>query len=189
MASVMNISSNFSATLSGFFVSCILFSPALAQSPPPPTSRRAVVLRAARLLEIESGKIITPAEVLVQGERIAEVGSAVIRPAGAQVIDLGDSTLLPGLIDAHVHLFLDPGPEDLQTVQQSVPQRPIAAVLAARDDLMAGFTAERDMGTEGAGSADTAERNAIDRGLIPGPRLRITGNAVDILGGHENALR
>jgi imidazolonepropionase-like amidohydrolase len=148
-----------------------------------------VVLHAARLLEIESGKIIAPAEVLVQGERIAEVGSTVKRPAGAEVIDLGDSTLLPGLIDAHVHLFLHPGAEDLQTIEESVPQRTISAVLAARDDLMAGFTAERDMGTEGAGSADTAVRNAINQGLIPGPRLRISGNAVDILGGHEDAIR
>ena len=87
-----------------------------------------------------------------------------------------------------MHLFLHPGAEDLQTVQESVPQRTILAVLAARDDLMAGFTAERDMGTEGAGSADTAVRNAIDQGLIPGPRLRISGNAVDILGGHEDAI-
>ena len=63
-----------------------------------------------------------------------------------------------------MHLFLHPGAEDLQTVEESVPQRTIAAVLAARDDLMAGFTAERDMGTEGAGSADTAVRNAIDAG-------------------------
>ena len=96
--------------------------------------------------------------------------------------------MLPGLIDAHVHLFLHPGAEDLQTVQESVPQRTILAVLAAKADLMAGFTAERDMGTEGAGSADTAVRNAIDRGLVPGPRLRISGNAVDILGGHEDAI-
>ena len=89
---------------------------------------------------------------------------------------------MPGLIDAHVHLFLHPGAEDLQTVQESVPQRTILATLAARDDLMAGFTAERDMGTEGAGSADTAVRNAINQGRIPGPRLRISGNAVDIAG-------
>jgi imidazolonepropionase-like amidohydrolase len=88
----------------------------------------------------------------------------------------------------HVHLFLHPGAEDLQTVQESVPQRTISATLAARDDLMAGFTAERDMGTEGAGSADTAVRNAINQGLIPGPRMRISGNAVDLLGGHEDAM-
>jgi imidazolonepropionase-like amidohydrolase len=104
------------------------------------------------------------------------------------VIDLGDSTLLPGLIDAHVHLFLHPGAEDMQTVRESVPQRTIMAVLAARDDLMAGFTAERDMGTEGAGAADTAVRDAIDAGKIPGPRLRISGNAISILGGHEDAI-
>jgi imidazolonepropionase-like amidohydrolase len=89
-----------------------------------------------------------------------------------------------------VHLFLHPGSgEDLQTVEESVPQRTIRATLAARDDLLAGFTAERDMGTEGAGSADSAVRDAIDSGQIPGPRLRISGNAIDILGGHEDATR
>jgi imidazolonepropionase-like amidohydrolase len=164
-----------------------LISAALAQSGA--TSTHPIVLHAARLLEIDTGRLLKPGEVLVQGERIAEVGSAVTHPAGAEMIDLGDSTLLPGLIDAHVHLFLHPGAEDLQTVEESVPQRTILAVLAARADLMAGFTAERDMGTEGAGSADTAVRNAIDQGLIPGPRLRISGNAVDILGGHEDALQ
>ena len=151
-------------------------------------ANRSIVLHAARLLDVETGKVIAPGEVLVRGDRIAEVGMKVARPADAEVIDLGDRTLLPGLIDAHVHLFLHPGAEDLQTVEESVPQRTIAAVLAARDDLMAGFTAERDMGTEGAGSADTAVRNAIDAGSVPGPRLRISGNAIDILGGHEDAI-
>jgi imidazolonepropionase-like amidohydrolase len=146
------------------------------------------VLHAARLLDINSGQIASPGEVLVKGDRIVEVGTTVKHPAGAAIIDLGDRTLLPGLIDAHVHLFLHPGAEDLQTVQESVPQRTIVATLAARDDLMAGFTAERDMGTEGAGSADTAVRDAIDRGEIPGPRLRISGNAINILGGHEDAM-
>ena len=156
-----------------------------AQTPPSP---HAIVLHAARLLDVKSGRIVKPGEVLVQGERIVEVGASVKRPAGAEVIDLGDRTLMPGLIDAHVHLFLHPGAEDLQTVQESVPQRTITATLAAHDDLMAGFTAERDMGTEGAGSADTAVRNAIDEGKIPGPRLRISGNAINILGGHEDAI-
>lgn len=157
-----------------------------AQSAAPPT-KHPIVLHAARLLDIESGKIVSPGELLVQDERIIEVGSTVGHPAAAEVIDLGDTTLMPGLIDAHVHLFLHPGAEDLQTVEESVPQRTIVATLAARDDLLAGFTAERDMGTEGAGSADTAVRNAINHGSIPGPRLRISGNAVDILGGHEDA--
>ena len=148
-----------------------------------------IVLHAARLLDIESGKMLQPGEVLVAGERIVEVGATVTHPPTAEVIDLGNRTLLPGLIDAHVHLFLHPGAEDLQTVEESVPERTIRAVAAAKADLMAGFTAERDMGTEGAGSADTAVRNAIDQGLIPGPRLRISGNAIDILGGHEDANR
>ena len=105
------------------------------------------------------------------------------------MIDLGDTTLMPGMIDAHVHLFLHPGAEDLQTVIESVPWRTILAEKAAKDDVMAGFTAERDMGTEGAGSADTAVRDAINQGLIPGPRLRVSGNAIDLLGGHEDANR
>ena len=146
-----------------------------------------IVLRAARLLDVENGTIVTPGEVLVQGERISEVGSKVTHPPNAETIDLGDATLMPGLIDAHVHLFLHPGAEDLQTVEESIPQRTITATLAAKADLMAGFTAERDMGTEGAGSADSAVRDAIKDGLIPGPRLRISGNAIDILGGHEDA--
>ncbi len=149
---------------------------------------RPIVLHAARLIDVETGRAIAPGEVLVQGERIVEAGASVTRPAGAEIVDLGDRTLLPGLIDAHVHLFLHPGAEDLQTVEESVPQRTILAALAAKDDLMAGFTAERDMGTEGAGSADTAVRNAINEGRIPGPRLRISGNAIDLLGGHEDAI-
>ena len=147
-----------------------------------------IVLHAARLLDVKAGKLVKPGEVLIQGDRIVEVGSSVKHPSGAEVIDLGDRTLMPGLIDAHIHLFLHPGAEDLQTVQESVPQRTIMATLAARDDLMAGFTAERDMGTEGAGSADTAVRDAINKGEIPGPRLRISGNAINILGGHEDAI-
>jgi len=155
-----------------------------AQSTPP----HPIVLHAAHMLDVKTGKMLEPAEILVEGDRIAEVGKSVKHPAGAEVIDLGDRTLLPGLIDAHVHLFLHPGAEDLQTVEESVPQRTITATLQARDDLMAGFTAERDMGTEGAGSADTAVRNAINRGSIPGPRMRISGNAINILGGHEDAI-
>ncbi|MGB9465496.1 MAG: amidohydrolase family protein [Candidatus Acidiferrum sp.] len=184
----MKSKSLYSAPLSALLLIGVLISPVFAQSTPP-ASKHEVVLHAARLLDIETGKIIIPGEVLVQDERIMEVGSSVKRPSGAEIIDLGDTTLLPGLIDVHVHLFLHPGAEDLQTVEESVPQRTIIALLAARDDLMSGFTAERDMGTEGAGSADTAVRNAINHGAIPGPRLRISGNAVDILGGHEDANR
>jgi imidazolonepropionase-like amidohydrolase len=172
-----------------FSVALLAVSPHLyfAQAQTQP-STHPIVLHAARLLDIKNGRVLKPGEVLVQGEKIVEAGTVVKHPVGAEVIDLGDRTLMPGLIDAHVHLFLHPGAEDLQTVQESVPERTIIALLAARDDLMAGYTAERDMGTEGAGSADTAVRNAIDKGLSPGPRMRISGNAINILGGHEDAI-
>ncbi|HLK19848.1 MAG TPA: hypothetical protein VKT81_12870, partial [Bryobacteraceae bacterium] len=89
----------------------LLALPAVPQTSPP----RPIVLHAARLLDIEAGKILTPGEILVLGERMSEVGSRVTHPAGAEVVDLGDTTLMPGLIDVHVHLFLHPGAEDLQT--------------------------------------------------------------------------
>jgi len=170
------------------YVAAIISAFVCAELPAQTTAPIApIVLHAARLLDVVSGKLLTPGEVLVRGERIVAAGSKVEHPADARVIDLGDTTLLPGLIDAHVHLFLHPGGEAEQTFNESVPERTIRATLAARDDLLAGFTAERDMGTEGAGAADTAVRDAINRGAIPGPRLRISGNAIDILGGHEDA--
>ena len=127
----------------------MLSAVAMAQQQP-------VVLHAARLLQVDSGTVMQPGEVLVEGNRIKAVGKSVEHPAGAKVIDLGSATLMPGLIDSHIHLFLHPGAEDLQTVEESVPWRVILAEQAAKDDVMAGYTAERDMGTEGAGSADTA---------------------------------
>jgi imidazolonepropionase-like amidohydrolase len=176
--------------ITGSTIGCVLMLVMAVASPAAlaDSAGHPIVLHAAHLLEVDTGRLVTPAEVLIEGDRIVAVGISVQHPTGAEVVDLGGTTLLPGLIDAHVHLFLHPGAEDLQTVEESVPQRTIQAVLAARADLMAGFTAERDMGTEGAGSADTAVRDAIDRGLIPGPRLRICGNAIDILGGHEDAI-
>jgi imidazolonepropionase-like amidohydrolase len=170
------------------FLFCLIFLSQITAAQGPPAIPRSTVLRAARMLDVKAGRLVQPAEILIQGDRIVEVGQSVKHAAGAEVIDLGDRTLLPGLIDAHIHLFLHPGAEDLQTVQESVPERTIMATLAARDDLMAGFTAERDMGTEGAGSADTAVRDAINAGRIPGPRLRISGNAINIFGGHEDAI-
>ena len=170
-----------------FLLLCGLFAvPSLAQDPA--TVAKPTVLHAARVLDVAAGKVVSPGEVLIVGERIREVGATVTHPAGATVIDLGDTTLMPGLIDAHVHLFLHPGAEDLQTVEESVPQRVLMAAAQAKADVMAGFTAERDMGTEGAKCADVAVREAINSGLIPGPRLRVSCNAVDIVGGHEDAI-
>ncbi len=154
-----------------------------AQSTPAP---RATVLHAAHILDVAAGKTISPGEILVIDNRIRETGEHVAHPAGAEMIDLGNTTLMPGLIDAHVHLFLHVGNEANQTVDESVPERTLIAASAAKADLMAGFTAERDMGTEGAGCADVAVRNAINHGLIPGPRMRMSCNAIDINGGHED---
>jgi imidazolonepropionase-like amidohydrolase len=172
---------NFLAGLVAGFVavSCAAQAPVAAQ--------RVVVLSAARMLDVAAGRVVSPGVVVVQGDRITAVGGT--QPAGAEVIDLGDVTLMPGMIDAHVHLFLHPGAEDLQTVEESVPQRVLIAADAAKKDLMGGFTAERDMGTEGAGCADVAVRNAINSGMIPGPRMRMSCNAIDLTGGHEDANR
>src|ERR1700759_3733937 len=167
------------------FFSCIvlgLVSAAAAQTLPP---EHPVILHATRLLDIEAGRIVSPGEVLVQGDKIVAAGSTVQRPSGAETIDLGDTTLMPGLIDAHVHLFLHPGAEDLQTVIESVPQRTIMATLAAKAALLAGFTAEGDMGTEGAGPADTAVREAIDAGKIQGAHMRGSGGMNHIFTGYN----
>ena len=180
------VSGSLSLGMLAAVLSATLLSAQAASNSTAPSS--AVVLHAARILNVEQGTIQSPGEIYIRDGRIVAVGQTVQHPADARVIDLGDTTLMPGLIDAHVHLFLHPGAEDMQTVVESVPERTIYAELAARDDLMAGFTAERDMGTEGAGSADTAVRNAIDAGLIPGPHMRISGNAISILGGHEDAI-
>jgi imidazolonepropionase-like amidohydrolase len=158
----------------------LLTLPAAAQQP--------TVLHAAHILDVAAGKTLSPGEVLITGNKIAEAGTHVTHPAGAQIIDLGDATLMPGLIDVHTHLFLHPGNEGLQTVEESVPQRTLMAAAAAKADVLAGFTAERDMGTEGAKCADVAVRDAINAGDIPGPRMRVSCNAIDILGGHEDAI-
>jgi len=171
--------------LSGVLILGLSAAASVAQAP---VTKPPVVLHAARMLDVAGGKVVSPAEVLVEGDKIVAVGTSVTRPAGSEVIDLADATLMPGLIDAHVHLFLHPGAEDLQTIQESVPERTLMAAEAAKADLMAGFTAERDMGTEGARCADVAVRNAINSAMIPGPRMRVSCNAIDILGGHEDAI-
>lgn len=163
-----------------FLLSAVLFAPALL------AQEHVTVLHAARILDVSAGKTVAPGEVLVQGNHILEAGTNVARPAGAEIIDLGDLTLMPGLIDAHTHLFLHVGNEANQTVDESVPERTLIAADAAKHDLLAGFTAERDMGTEGAACADVAVRNAINRGLLAGPRMRVSCNAIDITGGHED---
>jgi imidazolonepropionase-like amidohydrolase len=119
--------------------------------------------------------------VLVTGDHITAVGPAVTAPAGAETVALPGTTLLPGLIDAHVHLFLHPYDEaswNDQVLKEALPLRTARAVAAARATLLAGFTTVRDLGTEGAGDADRSLKQAIDQGIVPGPRLLIANRAL-----------
>jgi imidazolonepropionase-like amidohydrolase len=132
--------------------------------------------------------------VLTDGARIAAVGPAasVHAPAGAQVIELPGATLLPGLMDIHSHLFLHPYNETLwndQVLKEPVPYRTLRAGVQARATLMAGFTTLRDLGTEGAEYADVSLRQAIEDGLIDGPRLFVATRAIVATGSYGPAPR
>jgi len=148
-----------------------------------------LAIHAGHLFDPASGRLLADQVIIVQGERIAEVGPAgkVTVPPGAQVIDLRNATVLPGMIDAHTHLFLtgESGSRyDEQLLKESWQYRTIEAVVNARKDLEAGFTTMRDLETEGAMYSDVDVRNAIDRGLIPGPRLQVATRALSTTGGY-----
>jgi imidazolonepropionase-like amidohydrolase len=152
-------------------------------------TNQSVVIRAGRLFDAQQGTFIARPVVVVHGDRITAAGAAdqVKVPAAAEVIDLGNATLLPGLIDAHTHLFLtgeSGGRYDEQLLKESWQYRTIEAVLNARRDLEAGFTTMRDLETEGAMYSDVDVRNAINRGLIPGPRLQVATRALSTTGGY-----
>jgi imidazolonepropionase-like amidohydrolase len=125
--------------------------------------------------------------VLVDGDKIAAVGPNLTAPAGARTIALPGTTLIPGLIEAHGHLFLHPYNEtiwDDQVLKEPLAYRTARAVRHARDTLEAGFTTERDLGTEGAGNADVGLKRAIDEGLVPGPRMAVATRAIVATGGY-----
>jgi imidazolonepropionase-like amidohydrolase len=118
--------------------------------------------------------------VLVEGDRIAAVGPNLSAPAGARTIDLPGETLTPGLIEGHSHLFLHPYNEtkwDDQVLHEPLALRTARAVVHAQRTLDAGFTTERDLGTEGAGYADVGLKQAINQGIVPGPRLLVATKA------------
>jgi imidazolonepropionase-like amidohydrolase len=120
-------------------------------------------------------------QVLVDGQRIIAAGPALAVPAGAQVVKLPGQTLLPGFIEGHSHLLLHPydeTPWDDQVLKESEAYRVARAVVHARDTLQAGFTTVRDLGTEGAGTADVGLKRAINEGLIPGPRMIVATRAL-----------
>lgn len=125
--------------------------------------------------------------VLVKGERIVAAGADVAAPPGAREVDLAGETLLPGLIEGHTHLFLHPYNEkswDDQVLHESIALRTARAVTAARATLLAGVTTARDLGTEGAGFADVGLKQAIDEGIVPGPRLLVATRAIVATGAY-----
>ena len=144
--------------------------------------KKVVVVKAARLID-GNGTVVSKPVVVIEDDRITAVGPGVQSPAGAEVIDLGAATLLPGFIDCHTHVTFQPGENFyVDLFKRSPIDRAILAHLYARRTLDAGFTTIRNVGAEEY--VDVALRNAINRGDIPGPRMRVSGLAVSATGGH-----
>ena len=148
---------------------------------------KTIVLRAARLLDVTSGRYVEHPVVVLSAGRIESVGTdASAAPAGARLIDLGGRTLLPGLIDAHTHILIQGDATDREYDDQILKEYPAhrvaRAVRALRIALGHGFTTLRDLETEGMGYGDVALRDAVDEGVIPGPRLQVAGPALSTTG-------
>ncbi|WP_420139786.1 amidohydrolase family protein [Sphingomonas sp.] len=151
----------------------------LALAPPAVAAGPALLLRPDRVFD--GTTVHAGWAVLIEGDHIAAVGPALATPAGARVIDLPGETVMPGMIEGHSHLFLHPYNEtswDDQALHEPLALRTARAVVHARATLMAGFTSERDLGTEGAGYADAGLKQAIEQGVVPGPRLLIATRAI-----------
>ncbi len=165
----------------------VLLSGAMATSPVAAQIAAPIILRPARVFDGVDGKVHTGWQVLVRGDRIVAVGPDLPIPAGARVIDLAGDTLMPGMIEGHGHLFLHPYDEadwDDQVLHEPLALRTARAVASARATLHAGFTSARDLGTEGAGYADVGLRQAIDQGIVEGPRLSVATRAIVALGAY-----
>ena len=139
-------------------------------------------VKAARLVEVRTGRVIQHPVVLIEGELVKAVGPGLAIPAGSEVVDLGAATLLPGLIDLHVHLSGDPGDFWESTFRRSPIDAAILAPVYARRTLEAGFTTVRMAGAEEY--VDVALARAVDRGDVPGPRIQPAGLAIGATGGH-----
>ena len=147
------------------------------------------LLKPAHVFDGESGQLHDNWAVLVRGDKIARVGPAgsITPPAGAKVIDLPGLTLMPGLIEAHSHVLLHPYSETVwndQVARESLSLRVARATNHLRNTLQAGFTTVRDLGTEGAGYADVGLKQAVEQGIIPGPRMIVTTRAIVATGSY-----
>ena len=144
------------------------------------------ILKAAHLFDGKSDQVVSPGVVVVQDGKITAAGTRVQEPAGAEVIDLGNATLIPGLIDAHTHLTnegsADWKKDELDRFKKPIPQVAIEATEYARRTLMAGFTTVRDLGSSDL--LDIGLRNAINEGVVPGPRMLVSVHAISARGGH-----
>ena len=146
-----------------------------------------LLLRPAGVFDGIDGKVHAGWQVLVRGDRIVAVGPALNAPANARIVDLSGDTLMPGMIEGHGHLFLHPYDEaswDDQVLHEPLALRTARAVASASATLRAGFTSARDLGTEGAGYADVGLKQAIDQGIIEGPRLSVATRAIVALGAY-----
>jgi imidazolonepropionase-like amidohydrolase len=137
-----------------------------------PPAPQTIAVRAGKLFDSRNGQMLSRQVILITGDRITEVGPQVKIPAGAQVIDLSQATVLPGLIDAHTHMFNNRGPKG--TAEASM----LIAVQNAQADLRAGFTTARDMSSHGNGYGDVDMRDAINLGRLEGPRYQVSGRGI-----------
>ena len=163
-------------------VTLILYSGTFAQT------NTLTAIKCGKLINPADGSVTPNAVIIVRGDRVEQVGASLKIPDGAKVIDLSSFTVLPGLIDSHTHILLQPEDERgaPPVITKSQAFRTVQAVAAAKRDLEAGFTTMRDLDSEGAGFADIAIRDGINRGIIPGPRLFVSTLALTITGGHMN---
>jgi imidazolonepropionase-like amidohydrolase len=163
-------------------------TPKTAAQYPQPGPARVIAIKAGKLVDPEKGTTAAKQIILVRGRTIDAVGANVQIPADAEIIDLSKSTIMPGMFDAHTHLCMtmkkerDAGSYYITTLLDSTPYRAIEGVANARDMLASGFTTVRDVGNSG-NYADTALREAIERGVVPGPTMLNAGRIIAPYGG------
>lgn len=155
--------------------------PARAQTAAPPAAPARIAIRAAHAIEPRTGKRIDNAVIVVDGDRISSVSSGGAVPNGAKVIDLGDATVLPGLIDVHTHLSSESHDYYTDLFRRSPIDNAVRAPVYAKRTLEAGFTTVRDVGAPEL--IDVALRNAINDGVVEGPRMLVATLALSATGG------